>query len=268
MSGRGGRPSKQPAKRPGKRPGKQRLDLLLVERGLAESRARAQALVLAGRVVVDERRRDKPGEAVAVDAQVKVKGGSDWASRGAGKLLGALEAWPWLGARVRGARCLDIGASTGGFTDVLLRHGAEVVVALDVGYGQLHWRLQSDPRVIIMDRTNIRHVTPEDLPWAPAVATSDASFISVRLFLPAVFTLLAPGGVFVALVKPQFEVGRERVGKGGVVRDETVRQSALDAVREAGLGLGFEVLGAVDSPVAGPKGNREFLLALGKPASG
>ena len=167
---------------------------------------------------------------------------------------------------MRGARCLDIGASTGGFTDVLLRHGAQAVVALDVGYGQLHWRLQSDPRVMIMDRTNIRHVQPQDLPWAPAVATCDASFISVRLFLPVVYGLLRPGGVFVVLVKPQFEVGRGRVGKGGVVRDEAVRQSALDEVRQAAVGLGFGVLGAVDSPVVGPKGNREFLLALGKPA--
>jgi len=245
---------------------KQRLDVLLVERGLAESRARAQALILAGRVVVDERRRDKPGEAVPQDAQVKVKGGSDWASRGAGKLLGALEAWPWLRERVRGARCLDIGASTGGFTDVLLRHGAQAVVALDVGYGQLHWRLQQDPRVTVMDRTNVRHVRPEDLPWAPDVITCDASFISVRLFLAVVYALMRPGGVFVVLVKPQFEVGRERVGKGGVVRDEAVRQSALNDVREAALALGFEALGAVDSPVVGPKGNREFLLALGRPA--
>ena len=254
-----------PGARGPRRVGKQRLDLLLVERGLAESRARAQALILAGRVIVDERRRDKPGEAVPVDARVKVKGGSDWASRGAGKLLGALEAWPWLAERVRGARCLDIGASTGGFTDVLLHHGAQAVVALDVGYGQLHWKLQRDPRVTVMDRTNIRYVTPADLPWAPDLATSDASFISVRLFLPSVFALLRPGGVFVALVKPQFEVGRERVGKGGVVRDEAVRQSALDDVRQAATELGFDVLGAVDSPVAGPKGNREFLLGLGKP---
>ena len=241
--------------------------MLLVARGLAPSRSRAQALILAGRVVVDERRRDKAGERVPVDAAIVVRGGDEWASRGAHKLLGAIEAFPWLGGRIRGARCLDIGASTGGFTDVLLHHGAAAVIALDVGYGQLHWRLRSDERVTALDRTNIRHLEPGTLPWAPGVCTCDASFISVTRFLDVVHRELAPGGVFIVLVKPQFEVGRGRVGKGGVVRDEALRQEALATVRARAVEVGFEDLGAVDSPLAGPKGNREFLLALGK-ASG
>ncbi len=255
------RPPDKPA-----RPAKERLDALLVARGLAETRTRAQALILAGKVVVDQRRRDKPGERFAVDAEVTVKDDDGWASRGAYKLLGALEAWPWLRERVAGASCLDIGASTGGFTDVLLRHGAERVVALDVGYGQLHWRLRSDPRVVVLDRTNVRTLAPGALPFAPTLATCDASFISVRRFLDVVYRELAPGGLFVVLVKPQFEVGPERVGKGGVVRDEQARQDALAQVRADAAALGFIDRGAVESPLPGPEGNREFLLALEKPA--
>ena len=160
---------------------------------------------------------------------------------------------------------LDIGASTGGFTDVALHCGAARVVAVDVGYGQLHWRLQSDPRVVVMDRTNIRTLSPGALPAPPTVAVCDASFISVRLFLDVVLRELAPGGVFVVLVKPQFEVGRDAVGKGGVVRDEGERQRALAEVRAESLRVGFCDRGACDSPVAGPKGNVEFLLVLEKP---
>ena len=246
---------------------KERLDVLLVQRGLAESRARAQALILGGRVVVGERRRDKAGERVPVDAEIKVKGDDGWASRGAGKLLGALDAFPWLSDAIDGARCLDVGASTGGFTDVLLRRGAAQVIALDVGYGQLHWRLRSDGRVIVMDRTNVRHLQPGHLPWPPELVTCDASFISVTRFLGVLHREMADGASLIVLVKPQFEVGRERVGKGGVVRDEAVRQSALAAVRAAAAAVGFEDLGAADSPVHGPKGNREFLLALRKEPS-
>ncbi len=245
-----------------KGPGKRRLDVLLVERGLAESRSRAQALILAGKVIVAGHRRDKAGERVAADVALRVKGDDGWASRGAHKLLGALEAFPWLAGRIEGAGCWDIGASTGGFTDVLLRRGAARVIALDVGYGQLHERLRQDPRVIVMDRTNVRHLQPTDLAFPPSVATCDASFISVRRFLDVIYRALAPGGVLVVLVKPQFEVGREAVGKGGVVRDEAARRRALDEVRQAAEALGFEVRGAVESPIAGPKGNREWLLVL------
>jgi 23S rRNA (cytidine1920-2'-O)/16S rRNA (cytidine1409-2'-O)-methyltransferase len=244
---------------------RERLDVLLVERGLAESRSRAQALILAGRVVVDENRRDKPGERVATDAAIHVKAGPQWASRGALKLLGALEAFPWLVERIDRAHCLDIGASTGGFTDVLLHHGAASVTALDVGYGQLHWKLQSDERVRILDRTNIRHLAPGVLATAPDLVTCDTSFISVRLFLDVVFRELAPGGVFVCLVKPQFEVGKGDVPKGGVVRDPDLRARALDNVREEAEALGFVTRGHVDSPISGPKGNQETLLVLERP---
>jgi len=245
---------------------KERLDALLVDRGLAATTERAQALILAGKVVVDEHRQDKPGERFAADATIRVATDDGWASRGAHKLLGALEAFPWLVDRVQGANCLDVGASTGGFTDVLLRHGAASVAAVDVGYGQLAWKLQSDPRVRVLDRTNVRHLTADALPWQPTVATCDASFISLRVVVAAVFPILAAGGVFVALVKPQFEVRPEEVGEGGVVRDEALRQRALSEVRAAAEGAGFATDGHVDSPLAGPKGNREILLVLSKPA--
>ena len=245
--------------------GRTRLDKLLVERGLVESRARAQALILAGKVIVDERRRDKAGEQIASDAEIRVNDDHGWASRGAGKLLGALKAFPWLVERIEGASCLDIGASTGGFTDVLLRHGAQRVVALDVGYGQLHWRLQSDERVHIMDRTNIRHLTPGDLPWPVSLVTCDASFISVRLFLAVVWRELSCGGTFVVLVKPQFELGRERVGKGGIVRDDADRQDAAHQVQTQAEQIGFVTLAQEDAAVAGPKGNQEIIMVFEKP---
>lgn len=247
---------------------KRRLDELLYERGLAPSKARAQALILAGQVCVGEHRQDKPGERFPEDAPIRVATKERWASRGAHKLLGAFEAFPWLLERVRDARCLDVGASTGGFTDVLLEHGAAEVSALDVGYGQLVWRLQSDARVHVFDRTNIRHVTRDMLPWVPEVATCDASFISLRLIVGVVFDLLASGGVFVTLVKPQFEVRADEVGEGGVVRDEALRRRVCDEVVAAAEAVGFVHRGAVDSPVAGPKGNREILLVLEKPLKG
>ncbi|MBD89034.1 MAG: TlyA family rRNA (cytidine-2'-O)-methyltransferase [Deltaproteobacteria bacterium] len=243
----------------------ERLDRLLVERGLVESAGKAQALILAGKVVVDGHRRDKPGDRVARDADIHLKGIKTWASRGAHKLLGALDAMPELAERIRGAHCLDIGASTGGFTDVMLQHGAASVVALDVGYGQLHWKLQSDDRVTVLDRTNIRHLAPGLLPHAPSFATCDASFISVRRFLDVVHRELAPGGVFVCLVKPQFELPREEVGPGGIVRDPELRQRALEDVRSAAEALGFVCRGSLDSPIAGPKGNLELLLVLERP---
>lgn len=242
-----------------------RLDAWLVSEGIAESRARAQALVLAGKVTIDGKRADKAGAVVAEGAHVEVAADDGWASRGAHKLLGAIAAFPAFSDRIKDADALDIGASTGGFSDVLLRHGARRVVALDVGYGQLHERIRTDARVTIMDRTNIRLLPQGALPFQPTIAVCDASFISVRLFLGIVFRELAPGGFFVVLVKPQFEVGRERVGKGGVVRDDVDRRFALDQVIEAAQREGFVNAGHADSPLAGPAGNREWLLLLRKP---
>jgi len=242
-----------------------RLDAWLVTEGIAESRARAQALVLAGKVTIDGKRADKAGAVVNEGAHVEVAADDGWASRGAHKLLGAITAFPTFAAKIAGADVLDIGASTGGFTDVLLRHSAARVVAVDVGYGQLHERIRTDPRVTIMDRTNIRLLPVGALPFQPTMAVCDASFISVRLFLGVVFRELAPGGLFVVLVKPQFEVGRERVGKGGVVRDDVDRRFALDQVIAAAETEGFSAIAHADSPLAGPAGNREWLLLLAKP---
>jgi len=241
-----------------------RLDAWLVTEGIAESRARAQALVLAGKVTIDGKRADKAGAVVAEGAHVEVAADDGWASRGAHKLLGAIAAFPEFRDRIAGADAIDIGASTGGFTDVLLRQGAARVVAVDVGYGQLHERIRTDPRVTVLDRTNIRLLPAGSLPFQPSIAVCDASFISVRLFLGVVFRELAAGGLFVVLVKPQFEVGRERVGKGGVVRDDVDRRFALDQVVAAALTEGFVVGGHLDSPLAGPAGNREWLLLLSK----
>ena len=241
-----------------------RLDAHLVALGAVETRTRAQALILAGKVSVNGVRVTRAGQPVRPGDDVTVADVDGWASRGAYKLLHAVETFPRLRQAVEGASCLDIGASTGGFTDVLLRHGAAAVIALDVGYGQLHERLRTDPRVLVRDRTNIRAVTPSDLPFAPSVATCDASFISVTLFLDVVARLLAPDGLFAVLVKPQFEVGREHVGKGGVVRDEDARLGAARKVVARALEVGFEVVGQADSPLAGPSGNREILLVLRK----
>jgi 23S rRNA (cytidine1920-2'-O)/16S rRNA (cytidine1409-2'-O)-methyltransferase len=245
---------------------KQRLDVLLCERGLAPDTTRAQALILAGKVCVGQQRRDKPGERFPSDAALRVAVTDGWASRGAHKLLSALEAFAHLSERIAGAHCLDVGASTGGFTDVLLRHGAAAVAAVDVGYGQLVWRLQSDPRVTVLDRTNIRHVTLDQLPFRPAFATCDASFISLRLILPVVYELLEPNGCFVTLVKPQFEVKGNEVGEGGVVRDDHLRQRVLQEITDEAERIGYMTEGHADSTITGPKGNREILLVLRKGA--
>jgi 23S rRNA (cytidine1920-2'-O)/16S rRNA (cytidine1409-2'-O)-methyltransferase len=244
---------------------RQRLDLLLVERGLAESRTKAQALVMAGAVVVGETRVDKPGALVDPAAPVRLKedaAPSRYVSRGALKLERALEAFP---VDPRGKVCADLGASTGGFTDLLLQRGAAKVHAVDVGYGQLHARLRADPRVVVHERQNARLLTAEALGEPIALVTGDLSFISLRLVLPAVKAILRPGGHAVLLVKPQFEVGKGEVGKGGVVRDEAKRRGALDAVASAARDLGFEVVGEAESPIEGPAGNREWLLALRVP---
>lgn len=239
---------------------------MLVERGLAETRTRAQALILAGEVVASgggagERRVDKPGDLLRDDVDLRLKGeGLRYVSRGGVKLERALEVFS---LDVTGARGLDLGASTGGFTDCLLQHGAREVVALDVGYGQLHEKLRQDPRVTSIERTNAREL-PESLGQFDAVV-ADLSFISLRLVLPGAAARLAPGGVFVGLVKPQFECGREWVEKGGVVRDEGARRRAVESVREELERLGLEVLGDATSPITGPAGNVEFLVAARRP---
>ena len=232
---------------------KKRLDILLVERGLVESRAQAQALVLAGLV----RGYEKPGQQVEEDAELKVERPPPFVSRGGEKLAHGLDG---LDVDPAGLDCVDVGASTGGFTDVLLQRGAARVVAVDVGYGQLHPRLRADPRVTVMERTNARTLT--ELPFAPQLAVCDVSFISVRLALPPVLRLCTPGWQAVVLVKPQFEAGRADVGKGGVVRDDVVRRRVVRAVAEAAPSWGASARGVVDSGLPGPKGNREIFLHL------
>ena len=231
---------------------KKRLDVLLVERGLAETRAQAQALVLAGRV----RGFTKAGMHVADDAELSIDRAPRFVSRGGEKLANALDA---LDLDVAGLDCLDVGASTGGFTDVLVQRGAARVIALDVGFGQLHERLRADPRVTVLERTNARHV--QTLPFPPSLVTCDVSFISVRTALPPVLELAAPGWEAVVLVKPQFEAGREEA-RGGVVRDAAVHRRVLREIAEEALAWPGETLGVVDSGLPGPKGNREFFLHL------
>jgi len=231
---------------------KKRLDILLVERGLAESRAQAQALVMAGRV----RGYDKAGQQVAEDAELELVAPPPYVSRGGGKLARGLDAFAVDPA---GRDCLDLGASTGGFSDVLLQRGAARVVAVDVGYGQLHPKLRDDPRVTVLERTNARALT--ELPFAPSLVVCDVSFISVRLVLPPAFALAAPGWEAVVLVKPQFEAGRAEVGRG-VVRDPAIHARTVREVAEAALAWGARPAGVVDSGLPGPKGNREFLLHL------
>jgi len=251
-------------------PRRQRADLLLVERGLAASRTQAQALVMAGAVVAGdastgESRVEKPGQLLGADVSLRVKDGAapqKYVSRGALKLEKALDVLPVVPA---GLVCADLGASTGGFTDLLLQRGAARVHAVDVGYGQLHPRLRGDPRVVVHERVNARLLGVGALGEDVDLVVGDLSFISLRLVLPAVKALLRPGGRAIVLVKPQFEVGKGEVGKGGVVRDDAKRVAALQGVEAAARELGFEVLGHAESPVAGPAGNREWLLGLRLP---
>ncbi|MGH2993115.1 MAG: TlyA family RNA methyltransferase [Solirubrobacterales bacterium] len=238
---------------------RRRLDTLLAERGLASSRTSAAASVRAGLVRLGPggRRAEKPGQLVAEDAELLVTERPRYVSRGGVKLENALRA---LEVPVAGRACLDVGASTGGFTDCLLQHGAGRVIALDVAYGQLDWRLRQDPRVAVVERTNARHLRPDDLPYAPELATIDVSFISLAKVLPALARCLAPAGEVLALVKPQFELGRERVGNGGVVRDPAERRDALVAVGRAARQLGLQPVGFASSGLPGPKGNRETFI--------
>lgn len=239
-----------------------RLDKLLLERGLTHSRERARALILAGKVVVGEHAVDKAGTQVPCDAEVRLKGEDiPYVSRGGLKLAKGLEAF---GIAVEGRVAIDVGASTGGFTDCLLQRGAAKVFAVDVGYGQLAWKLRQDTRVVNLERTNIRHLTPAVLDEQPDLAVIDASFISLDLVLPPTLNLLAGSAEVVALIKPQFEVGRGQVGKGGVVRDAGQHARVVEKIRSLAESLGCRVLGVTESPIRGPKGNREFLIHLKK----
>jgi len=239
---------------------KSRLDQLLVDRGLAESRAKAQALIMAGLVFAGERRLDKAGQQVAQDTALEVRGQDHpWVSRGGLKLDQGLEHFRIDPA---GKVCLDIGASTGGFTDVLLHHGAAKVHAVDVGHGQLAWKLRNDERVQVLEKTNARYLSREQIPDALQLIVCDASFIGLETLLPAPLSLAQPGAHLVALIKPQFEVGRGQVGKGGVVRDPALHREVCGRI-EGWLGglAGWRVLGVTESPITGPEGNKEFLIA-------
>ena len=236
-----------------------RLDERLVAEGLAESRAKAQALVMSGVVLVGGAVIDKPGARVAAEASIALRGpASRFVSRGGDKLAGALDD---LGVDPAGCTCLDVGASTGGFTDCLLQRGAARVFAVDVGYGQLDARLRGDPRVVVLERVNARELAPAQIPAAIDLVVADVAFISLRLIVPAL-AAVAPRARWLLLVKPQFEVGREQVGKGGVVRDDALRAEAVESVRRAAEELGWSEVARVDSRVAGPKGNREVFLLL------
>ncbi|AUS77667.1 TlyA family rRNA (cytidine-2'-O)-methyltransferase [Actinoalloteichus sp. AHMU CJ021] len=244
-------------------PRRARLDAELVRRGLARSRDHASELVAAGRVTVRGAVATKPATAVTADAPLVVSEAADdpgWASRGAHKLLGALEAFEGGGLAVAGRRCLDAGASTGGFTDVLLRAGAGEVVAVDVGYGQLAWRLRTDERVTVLDRTNVRGIDAETIGGPVGLVVADLSFISLRLVLPALAACAAPGADLVPMVKPQFEVGRERLGSGGVVRDPELRAEAVRSVIDAARPLGLRARAVTASPLPGPSGNVEYFV--------
>jgi 23S rRNA (cytidine1920-2'-O)/16S rRNA (cytidine1409-2'-O)-methyltransferase len=242
---------------------RKRLDILLVDRGLAASREQARRLIMAGAVVVNDQRVDKPGTLIALTAAIRIKdeARSRYVSRGGYKLEAALRAFA---LDIRGAIALDVGASTGGFTDCLLQHGAARVYAVDVGYGQLAWSLRQDPRVVSLERRNIRTLDPGELREIPTVAVIDTSFISLTLVIPKVLEFLAPDGTLLALVKPQFEVGKGKVGKGGVVRDPALHAAVVAHLQAQAAQWQVEVRGLVESPLLGPKGNKEFLLYLQK----
>lgn len=240
------------------KPGKLRLDRLLVDRGLVESREKGQAMILAGEVMVNDQKIDKPGALVPIDADIRILGGQmPYVSRGGQKLEAALRGFK---IDVTGTTALDVGASTGGFTDCLLQHGAKKVYAVDVGYGQMAWKLRQDPRVVLIERTNIREIDPSLIPDPVDIAVIDVSFISLEKVIPHVMKLLSHTGRIVALVKPQFEVGRKQVGKGGIVRDESARQSAVERIVEFVRKQGLEVKGVMQSPITGQDGNIEYLI--------
>jgi 23S rRNA (cytidine1920-2'-O)/16S rRNA (cytidine1409-2'-O)-methyltransferase len=243
-----------------------RLDKLLVDRGLAESRTKAQALVMAGVVLVDDQRASKPSDAVAPNSQIRIKGGDDptsrYVGRGGLKLERALRDFE---IDVNEFDCLDVGASTGGFTDCLLQHGARHVIAVDVGHNQIDWRLRTDSRVGIRERVNARYLQPDDFATKFDLVVMDVSFISATKILPALLPLLNPAGRLIILIKPQFEVGRGEVGKGGIVRDPEQHARVIKEVNAAAKELGLELRGVIESPIQGADGNVEFLALYEKP---
>ena len=239
-----------------KPPARQRLDQLLVDRGLADSRTKAQALILAGDVFVEGQKAEKPGHTVPAECRIELTGKLPYVSRGGFKLAAALDSF---GIRVEGRTCLDVGASNGGFTDCLLQRGAHRVYSIDVGAGQLDWKLRTDPRVAVREGINARYLRFEDVGELVDLAVCDVSFISVTLILPALVPLLTQGGEMVILVKPQFEVGRGQVGKGGIVRDPQLHAESCAKVERAARQLGFST-SLMESPILGAEGNREFLL--------
>lgn len=241
---------------------KERLDVLLVSRGLAASREKAKAVIMAGQVYVKGQKEDKAGSMFDAEAEIEVRGNTlKYVSRGGLKLEKAMECF---GVEIEGKVCMDVGSSTGGFTDCMLQNGAVKVYSVDVGHGQLDWKLRNDPRVVCMEKTNIRYVTPEDIEAAPEFASIDVSFISLTKVLGPVRELLTPEGEIVSLIKPQFEAGREKVGKKGVVRDPAVHQEVINKVVAFAHSLGFETKALEYSPIKGPEGNIEYLLWMKK----
>lgn len=238
---------------------KVRLDILLLNRNLASSRQRAQALIMAGKVLVNGEKHEKPGREVPVDAEVLVKEELPYVSRGGVKLQAALEQFR---VDVKGANVMDAGASTGGFTDCLLQHGAARVLAVDVGYGQFAWKLRSDPRVTLIERANIRYLEESLIPFSIDAVVADLSFISLKLVLEKLKSFIPIGGWMIVLVKPQFEVGKDSVEKGGVVKSKSRMKSAVESVKNFAVNIGLNPSGLIESPIKGPKGNTEFLLHL------
>lgn len=243
----------------------ERVDKLLVARGLAESRTKAQALVMAGVVLVNEQRINKPSDLVAPDVEIRIKGGDDPAARYVGrgglKLEAALRKFD---INVEGLTCLDVGASTGGFTDCLLQHGARKVISIDVGHNQIDWRLRTDPRVEVREGVNARYLTPDDFETSFDIVVMDVSFISATKVMPALVLLLSDSGRLIVLIKPQFEVGRGEVGKGGIVRDPQKHERVIDEVNRAAKEIGLQTLDVTESPIHGADGNVEFLALYGK----
>ena len=243
---------------------RQRLDLLLLERGLVDSREEGRRRILAGDVLVNDQAVTKAGSAIDARAAIRLKARSRYVSRGGFKLEKALSEFA---VDVNGKTALDVGASTGGFTDCLLAHGAARVIAVDVGYGQLDWKLRKDPRVTVLEKTNIRYLEPDALPGRAELASIDVSFISLKLVLPRLKLLLSPRHEVIALIKPQFEVGKGKVGRGGVVRSSQEHERVIAAMTTAAIEQGYHVVGVIESPLLGPKGNKEFLMYLRAPVT-